>query len=58
MTATTIPGLDQAPTTHSGLVSWVREVALLTTPDRVVWCDGSRGEWDRLSARLVAAGTF
>ena len=32
MTAVAIPGLDTAPTTHSGVLSWVREVAELTTP--------------------------
>ncbi|MDI2031275.1 phosphoenolpyruvate carboxykinase (GTP) [Saccharopolyspora sp. TS4A08] len=58
MTAVTIPGLDQAPTEHERLLSWVREVAELTTPDRVVWCDGSQDEWTRLTDRLVEAGTF
>ncbi|QUH05574.1 phosphoenolpyruvate carboxykinase (GTP) [Saccharopolyspora erythraea] len=58
MTSLTIPGLDQAPTTHARLLSWVREVAELTTPDRVVWCDGSQEEWQRLTERLVEAGTF
>ncbi|TDD85295.1 phosphoenolpyruvate carboxykinase (GTP) [Saccharopolyspora karakumensis] len=58
MTAVTIPGLDQAPTKHERLLSWVREVAELTTPDRVVWCDGSQDEWTRLTGRLVEAGTF
>ncbi|GAB3675089.1 phosphoenolpyruvate carboxykinase (GTP) [Saccharopolyspora tripterygii] len=58
MTALTIPGLDQAPTKHERLLSWVREVAELTTPDRVVWCDGSQDEWTRLTDRLVEAGTF
>ncbi|MBQ0922485.1 phosphoenolpyruvate carboxykinase (GTP) [Saccharopolyspora endophytica] len=58
MTAVTIPGLDQAPTKHERLLSWVREVAELTTPDRVVWCDGSQDEWTRLTDRLVEAGTF
>ena len=43
MTATTIPGLDQAPTKHERLLAWVREVAGLTTPDQVVWCDGAGG---------------
>jgi phosphoenolpyruvate carboxykinase (GTP) len=58
MTAMTIPGLDQAPTTHERLLSWVREVAELTTPDRVVWCDGSEREWRELTDQLVEAGTF
>ena len=31
-----IPGLDHAPTRHVRLISWVRETALLTRPDRVV----------------------
>ncbi|MEU4801597.1 phosphoenolpyruvate carboxykinase (GTP) [Actinosynnema sp. NPDC023587] len=58
MTAVTIPGLDQAPTNHARLLSWVREVADLTCPDEVVWADGSQDEWDRLTAKLVDAGTF
>ncbi|WNV84863.1 phosphoenolpyruvate carboxykinase (GTP) [Umezawaea sp. Da 62-37] len=58
MTATTIPELDRAPTTHRRLLAWVREVAELTTPDQVVWCDGSDREWDRLTAQLVQAGTL
>ena len=53
-----IPGPDQAPTTHARLLDWVREVAALTTPDRVVWCDGSFEEWALLTDALVEAGTF
>ncbi|MEV4509875.1 phosphoenolpyruvate carboxykinase (GTP) [Dactylosporangium sp. NPDC049525] len=49
----TVPGLDQAPTAHSKLLAWVREVAELTGPDRVVWCDGSEGEWRRITDELV-----
>ncbi len=53
-----IPGLDKAPTKHKKLVAWVREIAELTQPDRVYWCDGSDEEWDRLTAELVEGGTL
>ncbi len=56
--AATIPGLDAAPTKHGRLVAWVREIAALTTPDRVEWCDGSEEEWDRITRQLVDAGTL
>ena len=58
MTSATIPGLDSAPTKHAGLLAWVREVAELTQPDRVMFADGSADEYDRLAAQLVEAGTF
>jgi len=55
---TAIPGLAEAPTTHENLLAWVRETAELTTPDRVVWVDGSEEEWARLTDELVDAGTL
>jgi phosphoenolpyruvate carboxykinase (GTP) len=47
-----------APTSHARLLAWVREVAELTTPEQIVWCDGSEQEWTRLTSELVAAGTL
>ncbi|EOR72939.1 phosphoenolpyruvate carboxykinase [Thermobifida fusca TM51] len=47
-----------APTSHQELVDWVREIAELTQPDEVVWCDGSDAEWERLTSQLVEQGTL
>src|SRR5215217_877691 len=33
-------------------------MAELTTPDQVVWVDGTDEEWERLTGKLVDAGTF
>jgi phosphoenolpyruvate carboxykinase (GTP) len=48
----------EAPTKHAKLVSWVKEIAELTEPDSIHWCDGSAEEYHRLAKRLVDAGTF
>jgi phosphoenolpyruvate carboxykinase (GTP) len=48
----------EAPTKNRKLISWVEEVAGLTQPDAVHWCDGSAEEYDRLCRELVEAGTF
>jgi phosphoenolpyruvate carboxykinase (GTP) len=56
--APAVPGLQEAPTRHSGLLRWVETVAALTEPDRVHWCDGSDEEWAALTQTLIQSGTL
>jgi phosphoenolpyruvate carboxykinase (GTP) len=49
---------EQARTKHARLRAWVEDVAALTQPDEIHWCDGSAEEYDRLAAQLVETGTF
>ncbi len=54
----TAPQPPTSPTSHPQLLAWVAQVAALTTPDHVVWCDGSDEQWQELTAALVDAGTL
>ena len=57
-TLMTIRGLENPPTRNKKLLEWVEEVAELTQPDEVIWCDGSDAEWERLTSQMVDGGTF
>lgn len=51
MTATT------APTSNAKLLAWVEEVAKLTTPDAIVWADGSKDEYQNMLNLMVDSGS-
>ena len=41
---------------HEKLNAWVKEVADLCRPDAIVWCDGSKAEYDRMMALMQERG--
>ncbi|MBI2300062.1 MAG: phosphoenolpyruvate carboxykinase (GTP) [Armatimonadetes bacterium] len=44
------------PCRHAKLLAWIEDVARLTGPDRIEWCDGSPDEYDRMLAMMEADG--
>jgi phosphoenolpyruvate carboxykinase (GTP) len=43
---------------NAALQSWVEEMAKLTQPDRIYWCDGSEAEKRRLTEEAVASNVL
>jgi phosphoenolpyruvate carboxykinase (GTP) len=43
---------------NAKLTGWVAEIERIARPDRVVWCDGSPEEGERLTQEMLADGTF
>ncbi len=51
-----MPQATIAPTSHKRLLSWVDEVANMTRPKAVEWCDGTKEEYERMMKLLVQEG--
>ena len=43
-------------TNNKKLQAWVDEIAALCQPDNVVWCDGSKEEWENVVSDMIAMG--
>jgi len=44
------------PPVHPAIEKWVKEIAAVTTPDQIVYCEGSEEEGVRLTRECVATG--
>ena len=44
--------------TQKALLTWISDIAALTKPERIEWCDGSDAEWNKLTKLLVDAGSM
>jgi len=44
------------PTTHAKLLAWVDEISRMTQPDSIIWCNGTKAEYDGLIEAMVKQG--
>jgi len=45
-------------TTNQALAEWVKQVATLTQPDQIYWCDGSEAENQQFNQKLLDNGGY
>ncbi len=45
-------------TSNQALAEWVKQVAELTLPEEIYWCNGSEEEKQQINQKLLADGTF
>jgi phosphoenolpyruvate carboxykinase (GTP) len=43
---------------NENAIKWINDIAALTKPEKIHWCDGSQEENDDLCGHLVQSGTF
>ncbi len=57
---TFVAGIDGVPAEvdNDELLAWVAEVAAMTQPAQIHWCDGSEEEWTAITDGMVDAGTL
>lgn len=51
-------GSKKPLTKNTKLLGWVSEMTKLCAPDHVIWCDGSKEEYDELAQMMVNNGTY
>ena len=44
--------------TNRALLTWISDIAALTQPERIHWCDGSQEEWYELTRQLISQGVL
>nr|KGA06502.1 MAG: phosphoenolpyruvate carboxykinase [actinobacterium acMicro-1] len=44
--------------TNRALLKWISDIATLTQPERIHWCDGSQEEWYELTRDLISQGVL
>jgi phosphoenolpyruvate carboxykinase (GTP) len=44
--------------TNRALLKWISDIATLTQPERIHWCDGSQEEWYELTRELISQGVL
>ena len=50
--------MEKYPTKNQKVIDWVNEIAAITQPDSVYWCDGTEKEYKAICSQLVKSGTF
>ena len=45
-------------TNNQKLITWIEKMSALTKPNNIVWCDGSKDEYNQLCEKMVKANTL